>query len=303
MQRTFGCVFISLLIFLFSTSSLSAQDFNVNVIVEDQQLSSDSREKLREFKRQVEEYLNRNKFHDENIKAVNATFQFNFTSASGDNYNCQIFVASQREIFSRDRNAPVKFSPAFKHLDDRISFTYNQNMPMIKNDFSFDPFLSLLDYYAYMIMGYDEDSYYPKGGNKYFQKALDICNKPIPDKRGWTETGGGAKPSRLQLVQELLNVRFDEFRKGYFEYHWLGLDSIAINPANAYEYILVALEKISTVKKREVKAFNIEIFFETKYKEISDVFLNYGNRNVYDRLARLDPPHQSEYEEKKKIAR
>jgi hypothetical protein len=304
MQRTFSCVFFTaiLLFILNFNPNLYAQDLNVNVIIEDQQLSSEAREKLMDFKQQVQDYLNRNKFHDEEIKAVNATFQFNFTSASGDNYNCQIFVASQREIYSRDKNAPVKYTSAFKYLDDRVSFTYNRNMPIIRNDFRFDSFLSLLDYYAYMIMGYDEDSYYPQGGNKYFQKALDICNKPIADKRGWTETGGGSKPSRIQLVQELLNVRFDDFRKGYFEYHWMGLDSIAINPQNAYEYMLVALEKIGNIKKREVKAFNIEIFFDSKFKEIAEIFLNYGNRNVYDRLVRIDPSHQTEYEEKKKIA-
>ena len=52
--------------------------------------------------------------------------------------------------------------PHFPHYD----FYYNDNMVFLKNDYRFDSFLSLLDYYAYIVAGYDEDSYFVKGGNK-----------------------------------------------------------------------------------------------------------------------------------------
>lgn len=207
------------------------------------------------------------------------------------------FVIAQREIYRTDKRDPIVYTTTFKFLDDRVSFNYNQNIQFIKNDVIFDSFLSLLDYYAYMIMGYDEDSYFPRGGNVYFQKALQICNKPKSDNRGWTETGGGTRPSRLQLAQELLNPRFDDYRRGFFEYHWMGLDSLGINRTNAYNNILRALTRISNVKKREVKSFNPDIFFDAKAEEIATTFLDYGDNSIFNKLIELDPAHQRIYEQ------
>ena len=295
----------SLLLILFAGKSFS-QDLQAIVDINDQALSTESRERLTEFKRQVEEYLNRNKYHQNPIPPVPCYFTFNFLSTNGfDQYTAQILVVAQREIYRQNKNDPIAYTTTFKFLDERCTFNYSRSMQFVKNDVIFNSLLSLLDYYAYLVVGFDEDSYFPKGGTRYFQKAQDLCNKPISgdEAKGWTETGGGSKPSRLQLVQELLNVSYDDFRKGYFEYHWMGLDSLNIQRANAFGHMLNALEKISNVKKKQVKAFNIDIFFDEKYQEIAETFKNYGNRNIYDKLIQYDPVHRNEYENAKKEAR
>jgi hypothetical protein len=163
----------------------------------------------------------------------------------------------------------------------------------------FDPFLSLIDYYAYIILGYNEDSYIPKGGNKYYQKAMDICNKPMTDRTGWTEAGAG-RPSRSELVQELLNSRMEDFRIGYYEYQNKGVDEVFFSKSSkkpAFDVMIKALEKIAAVKKKEVKTFNIDYFFEAKSREIAQLFSYYGDRSVYDKLIKIDQAHQTVYEE------
>jgi hypothetical protein len=59
---------------------------------------------------------------------------------------------------------PVQPPPLFQFLDERVSFAYNNSLRFEKNDSRFDALLSLLDYYAYMVLGYDEDTYFVKGG-------------------------------------------------------------------------------------------------------------------------------------------
>lgn len=305
------------ILFLGFTVNSKAQDFETQVVVNVDALSVDAKDRVTNFKQQVEDYFNRNKFYDNNyfnetnmpgseLYKIKVMVQFYFKSASGDNYDAQLLVASQRIIDRYDKKQNPKYTTTFKILDERCSFTYNKSMQFIKNDLRFDSFLSLLDYYAYMILGYDQDSFFPKDDPKnnsiYFQKALDICNKPMSDKKGWTETGGGSKPSRVQLVQELLNTRYENFRNGFFEYHWFGLDSMGYSK-NSYSIILSALKKIGDIKKKEVKAYNIDLFFENKNVEIADLFMNYGDRKVYDQLILIDPSHQRIYEEAKKKAK
>ncbi|CAN5449230.1 DUF4835 family protein [soil metagenome] len=307
--RSLRCQILIFCFFVVGTTDIWSQskDLQVEVTVSAEALSADARDKLSDFKQKVESYLNTNKFHEKNLApdwTVPVQMNFSFTSVSGlDNYNCKIIVQSQRKVYEPIKTGSPRLSPMFRILDERVAFSYNKSMSFIRNDQRFDPLVSLLDYYAYMILGYDEDSYFPKGGNKYFQKALDICNKPISDKNGWTETGGGSKPSRLQLVEEILSTKFDNFRKGYFEYEWMGIDSLAVIKRDAYRNILFALEKIDKVRKNEVRSFNIDIFYDTKYREISDTFLEYGDRAVYDKLAEYDPSHRNEYDDAKRRAR
>lgn len=307
MQSQIKWFFILVIILLTNSfkSDVRSQDLNVEVILDMEQLPQEARDKLANFKRKVEEYLNKNKYHNEKIPPIRVQMQFSFTGVNLtlQSYDAKLFIASQREIYNPFKNTAVKYSTAFRFLDERCEFVFNENIPFIKNDQRFDTFLSLLDFYAYLIVGYDEDSFNPKGGNPYFQKAYEICNKASSNLKGWNETGGGSKPSRIQIIQELLNPRFDNFRDGYFEYMYTGLDSITLNRTKAFTNILDAIEVISGIKKSEVKAFNIDIFFDSKANEIADTFLEYGDRSVYDKLIRFDPAHQSTYLDAKSRAR
>lgn len=310
---------ILFLLFLFIVPLTAySQNFDVTVTVITDALPIDAKDRLKDFKLQVEDYFNKNKFYDdyyfnenrfpggENYK-IKGNLQFNFTGTNGlDVYDAQVLVVSQRIIDRFDKQVNPKYTILFKYLDEKCSFYYNRTMPFIKNEMRFDPFLSLLDYYAFMMLGYDQESFYPKdhpkNRNFYFQKAIDICNKPMTDRKGWSDPTTGSKPSRLQLVQELLNTRFDNFRFGFFEYHWMGLDSMGFT-RNAYQYILNALEKISNIKKSEVRTYNIDIFFDTKAQEIAELFLDYGDKSVYYKLIQYDMAHQRIYEEAMKRAR
>ncbi len=277
------------------------QDFDATVILNVDALPSDAKDRLKDLKQQTEDYLNKNKFADGQIYKIKVTLQFNFRGTNGfDGYDAQLVVISQRIVDDSIKQWQPKYVVAFRYLDEKCSFTYNRSMPFIKNDVRFDSYLSLLDYYAYVVLGYDEDSFFPKGGNKYFQKALDICNKPMPDRKGWTTDVGGGKPSRAELVQELLNSRMDDFRLSYYKYHWEGVDMFYINPFNqkpALDKMLEALEKIGELKKKEVKAYNIDYFFDAKAQEIGQFFLSYGDKSVYDKLSKIDPSHQRIYED------
>jgi hypothetical protein len=294
---------------LIFTKDIKAQDFEVSVIMEMTSLSNDAKDKLKDFKLQVENYFNRNKFADGEIYKIKASIQFSFRGYDGfDGYDAQVFFASQRVIDTKEKRTNPRYTTLFRYLDEKCSFSYNRSMSFILNFNRFDSFLSLLDYYALIMLGYDCDSFFPvkifpqKSGSQYFQKALDLCNKPMTNRSGWSESGGGSKPTRLLLVQELLSAKFVDFRDAIFEYHWNGLDSLPYTK-NAYEHILNALEAISKTKKSEARTWSIDMFYETKNQEIADLFLNYGNRNVYDRLMTLDPGHVRIYEEAKKNAK
>lgn len=111
--------YIVALLFLYSYP-VRSQDFEVVVITDMASLSNDIRDKLKDFKQQVEDYYNRNKFGEGNIYKIKATVQFSFRGSNGfDLYDAQIFVASQRIIDKADKATNPKYSTLFRYLDER----------------------------------------------------------------------------------------------------------------------------------------------------------------------------------------
>jgi hypothetical protein len=313
-------VFLLMFVLLpcFYTGNANAQDFDCTVTLITDAIPSESKDRVKDMKQQLEDYFNKNKFYDntlfnennapggENYK-IKAAVQVTFRGTDGlDNFDAQILVVSQRIIDRVDKKANPKRTVLFKYIDERCKFTYNRAMQFIENEQRFDSFLSLFDYYAYMMLGFDQDSFFPRDHPKnrsvYFQKAIDICNKPMQDRTGWTDGGGGSKPTRLQMVQEIMNPKYQDYRNAFYEYHWLGIDSLGLSK-NAYAYMYNAIEKMSKLKKKEMRSYMIDLFFEAKAQEIADSFLNYGDKTIYDKIIQLDQAHQRIYEDAKKRAK
>src|SRR5690606_13859941 len=92
------CIIIS----LFSVN-LHSQDLEATVELNTESLTPEARERLNDFQRQVTDYLNRTKYHQNPIPPIKCTFQFNFTGNNGfDQYTAQIYVYSQREIYRQE---------------------------------------------------------------------------------------------------------------------------------------------------------------------------------------------------------
>ena len=77
------------------------QDLEVDVTIDYTQLPPAIQEKLNNFERKVEDYLNKNKYHLEKITPVKVQMQFNFTGVNTTSltYEAKLFIASQREVY------------------------------------------------------------------------------------------------------------------------------------------------------------------------------------------------------------
>jgi hypothetical protein len=83
-----------------------------------------------------------------------------------------------------------------------------------------------------------------------------------------------------------------DIEKGLFEYEWMGIDSMSINKRAGFKNVLSALERIDQVRKSEIKSYNIDIFYDAKNKEIANLFIDYGDRTIYDKIIKFDPVTQ-----------
>lgn len=285
------------LIVLLSLSSSFAQEFDCDVKIDLQQLSNEARDNLSDFAQQIKNYINNYKWTKEDFgqDKLKCTFEIHFLTSQGSNhYTAQMFVGSQRPIHKQGKNTAV-----LRLKDDNWEFDYVRFQPLQHETFQFDPLVSFIDYYCYLILGCDADTWESSAGTPYFEKAMEIVNK--------ARSAGNAGPgwdvvsqnvyARGQFVDELLNMQFQPFREAAYRYHYWGMDQLFKYPDKGKKTILAALEIIGNLQQKINKpSLVIKTFFETKYLEIADTFTGYTDAKVFQRLNVIDPSHQQAYE-------
>ncbi len=296
------CILFALFSFTLPVKPLFSQELDATVDVDLSAINIDIRDRLSNFKNDVQNYLIKTRFTDENIVndvrgkpyKIKCNFSFFFRSATGvDSYEAQLVVSVQRNIYKTDN-----FTTVFRVKDETWGFNYVKGQNFYHDDLKFNNLTSFLDYYAYMIVGYDDDSWEPSLGTPRFQKAQNIVNLAIAnsDGRGWVDNSS-LKQSRSVYPSEMLNSKYDNFRKAVWTYHFAGIDSLQYNKKQALERIAESLLIIGKLKKTEVRSFIIKQFFDAKYLEISTTLTDYYDKSIYRKLMEYDPDHSATYDE------
>lgn len=293
MQRTFAFL-VTVIVLAPVPVELRSQELDATVKVNYEAVATSNKDLLRSFPDDVKEYLNNYKWGPDDLdEKIKCTVDIFVQSVVGENrYSAQVFVGSQRPIYGLEKSSAV-----VRLFDDTWEFTYVRNRPINHNSYSFDDLSSFLDFYAFVAIGYDYDTYESLSGTPFFQKAADIASLGRSSGiKGWQPSTSNY--SRPKLVDELLNNKFAPLRQASYKYHFTGLDSLAFAPQHAYSNILHALEAIALLR-RQVDPRNVVIkaFFDSKYLEIADLFMSYPDPGVYVQLATFDPAHQSTYEQ------
>ncbi len=289
-------------LFLF-TGFCPAQELDPTVSVDMSAISIDVRDRLSSFKQEVTDYLARTRFTNEGIindlkgkpYKIKCNFQFFFTTATGFNsYEAQAIIGSSRNIYKTPN-----YSQLVRVKDDKWEFNYLTGQSFYHDDLKYNSLTSFLDYYAYLVIGFDDDSWELDLGTPRFQKCMDVVNLAVanaPSAKGWSETNS-FKANRINYPQELLNSKYDDFRKGVWMYHFAGIDSLQWGKRQALERIAESIRLMAKSKKTEIRAFSIKAFFSAKYQEVAQVLVDYYDKTIYKLLSEIDPDHLATYDE------
>ncbi|MEG8947177.1 DUF4835 family protein [Rosettibacter firmus] len=285
-----------ILSFIIAVYNLKAQELDATVTVNFEQLPVAAKERLENFANQVSNYLNNTKFTKGNWEGdkIKCNFNIFFLTASDETtYMAQLVVTSQRPIEGTEKNSLM-----LNILDNAWNFKYEKNQAMYFNQTDFDPLVSLLDFYAYIIIGFDLDSYYKLGGSEYFSKALEItirgANSPFGE--GWQSKG--TLYNRRGLAENLVNAKYQQFRMDFFDYHYNGLDLFESEPETAMKNIVKLIKNLEKVRDQiDTRSVLLKVFFDAKAGEIVEYLKNYPDKSIFETLKKIDPPHIAKYEE------
>ncbi len=274
-----------------------SQEFDCDIKMNVDNLTAEGRENLVDFLPQLKQYFNSYKWTKEDFGdyRIRCNIEIFILGVSNNHYTAKAFIGSQRPIGNTTRN-----SATLRILDDKWEFDYTRSQSMNHDDFRFDPLLSFFDFYAYVILGFDFDSFKAFDGTPYFNKAMEIVNKArgsATSGSGWLSTSQSAY-TRAQLMDDIFNPSNKDVRKAFYTYHYNGIDLLDVKHEKAQANIIKAIESIGKMKEQLMaQTLLMKLFFDTKYQELAESLQDYPDRSVYERIAKIDQPHQKTYEE------
>jgi hypothetical protein len=276
-----------------------AQELDAVVKINTEKLPANNRDLLVNFAREIQEYLNNNHFTGDTWDGdrIKCSFNIFFDGASDEtHYSAQVYVTSLRPVYKSNKSSLM-----LNVLDNSWSFTYERGQSMYFNQSVFDPLTSFLDFYAYLIIGLDADSYNMLGGSQLFTQAYNVtllgANSSKP--QGWEKST--SPYHRRGLIEDLISEKYRTFREDFFQYHYNGLDIYAQSPQDkqkAQENIARLIKDLDVLRqKQDIRGILMKVFFDTKNAEIINYLSDYPDKSIFTTLKKVDPAHISKYDE------
>ncbi|ADQ79078.1 hypothetical protein Palpr_0928 [Paludibacter propionicigenes WB4] len=250
--------------------SISAQELNCTVQINSDQIQGTNKSVFNTLQKSISDFMNNRKWTElsfGNTERIECTLNIIIKKVDSDVFTSEIQVQSRRPIFNSAYNSTL-----FNFRDQQFTFNYKEFDQLEINQNAITSNLTaVLAYYAYIIIGYDMDSYSRLGGTAYFQSAESIVNSAQgADMTGWKAFE--STRNRYALVNNLLDEAFKRYRNYFYEYHRLGLDEMSNNATNARARIAEGLPFLREANRSRPSAVVISSFLEAKNDELVNVF-------------------------------
>ncbi len=270
------------------------QELNCGVSVDYRALSGSDYTYLDEFRDALREYMNLQRWTEhtyEDFERVDCTLQVTFLEAlSLTRFRAKLVIASRRPIYGTTQSSVIL------QIDEPSwTFDYPQGQPLVSDQDRFDELTSVLDFYAYIILGYDYDTFSEYGGSPLFERARRIADlAKATGGAGWQQIGSDR--SRSKLIGEIIDPRFRGLRKVYFDYHYGGLDHFVQESEIARNAVLASIERLKQITEANARSYVVDLFFSAKHMELIGIFgqSTFASR-AFDLLSDMDPAHLSNY--------
>ncbi len=285
----------ALMLFWGGILSVDAREFRCTVTVNIRQLQGSGFAHLNDLKELIEDYLNNSNWTTDAYQPeewIECSAQVVFLeSRTLTSFRAQLILTSTRPIYGTTAKTTL-----LQVSDDQWEFNFARGTPLVFETERFDPLTSVLDFYAYVMLGYDYDSFSDMGGEAHFQKAKRI--QQLADSRnspGWSAIN---RDPRGELIDQMTAPRFKTMREALFQYHFHGLDHFVLDPDVARDAVFKSLTAIQTLYRDLSRQYVFDVFFSSKYTEITAIFLESDfDSQAFAVLTEVDPAHLTKYNE------
>lgn len=280
---------VALLLGIACKEQVAAQELNARITINHSQIQGTDNAVFDELTQTLTQFVNDRQWTNlqfQKNERINCSFNITVTKydKSSNLFTCKALIQASRTAYNSSYTTTI-----FSNQDNDFNFEYAQFDQLQFNEEQVDNQLTaLFAYYAYLIIGFNLDTYAPMGGEDVLQRCMNLANNSQNlNFTGWKAFDNDR--NRFAIINDYLDGAMKPFRQLQYDYYRTGMDEMAANAERGRINISTALEK-DLKKCHEDRPLSRLPMLWTDYKrdELANIYKGKGTQKeketVYDIL-------------------
>lgn len=275
---------------------LAAQELNCQVEINTDAISGTNKSVFETLQAAVSDYMNTTVFTPAQFSAnekIDCRLFFTLKEYTDDGVATgDLQVQSTRPVYNSAYTTTV-----LNLKDTKIDFSYREGEPLNFTANTMESQLTaILNFYAYLILAADFDSFAPQGGEPFWERLKMIVQMAQSSgETGWKAFEDTKNRSAI-LSAFTEGNNGTALRQMLYDYHRLGLDNMSVSPDKGRAAITSSLDALPAVFAVQPMSVALSMFRDAKLDELVNVYSKAPaeeRKKVYDLLQPIYPTEES----------
>lgn len=284
------------LLFIISVPKSSAQELNCQVEFNTDQIEGTNKSVFNTLQEAVSDYMNTTTFTPDQFAAnekIECRMFFTIKEYTDDMVKGDLQIQSTRPVYNSSYTTTV-----LNFKDSKIDFSYREGEPLNFTANTMESQLTaILNFYAYLIIAFDYDTFAPNGGEPYWERLKQIVQMAQSSGEiGW-KAFEDTKNRSAVLSAYTEGKLGEELRKMFYDYYRLGLDTMSLTPDKGRASITESLNAIKDVYSQQPMSVALSLFRDSKLDELVNIYSKAPQderTKVYNLLQPIYPTDESQ---------
>lgn len=281
----------------------AAQELNCEVEINTDALQGTNKSVFETLQSAVSDYMNTTTFTPAQFSAIekiDCRLFFTIKEYNEDGtITGDLQVQATRPVYNSSYT-----TTAFNFKDTKIDFTYQEGEPLIFSANTMEnQITAILNFYAYLILAIDFDTFAPNGGEPFWERLKMIVQMAQSSGEvGWKAFEDTKNRSAL-LSAFTEGSTGQGLRRMLYDYHRMGLDQMSLSPDKGRAEITKSLSAVKAVFDQQPMSVALSLFRDAKMDELVNVYSKapaQEREEVYKLLEPIYPTDQERLEKIKK---
>lgn len=288
-------------LFILTASAVKSQELRCSVEFNTKQLQNVGASVFQTLQSAVDDYMNNTKFSQAQIapnEKIECRMLFTITEYKDGVAKGTLQVQSSRPVYNSNYTTTL-----VNFRDSKIDFNYSEGEPLNFSENGMESQLTqILNFYAYLFLAMDFDSFAPRGGETFWERLKMI----VQDAQSSGEIGWKAfedNKNRSAILDAFTAPQTEVLRDFTYRYHRTGFDEMAQSPDKGRANITEVLDILRQIYDADPMSVGLSMTRDAKLDELVNVYSKAQQterERVYETLYPLYPTETKRLDQIKK---
>ncbi len=271
---------------------LQAEELNCEVEINASKVSNANKEIFKTLQEAIAEYMNTTKWTDAQFgtnERIECKLFFTISEYNDGTGQMKgdLQIQSKRPVYNSSYTTTI-----INFKDSKIDFTYQENEPLVFSEVDMQSNLTaILNYYAFMIIAMDFDTFSFKGGDPYYEKAANVVRMAqSTGESGWKAFED--TKNRSAVLSAYTDKATEGIRQILYDYHRLGLDQMVLSVDKGRATVTKCLDILKKIHDDTPMSVCLSMFKDAKLDELVNIYSKANmteKQSVYETLYPIYP--------------